>query len=499
MKDNEYKIMLIEPPYYRLFKDTYSLALYPLSLGYLAGTIRKETDWSVMAYNAEFNPPGEAIKIRHLTGDGHHHYINNLRDPSGTVWRDIQSIIRDYDPTVVGISAKSQNFASASIVAKLVKSINREITVIIGGPHPSMVGAEVLNCPDVDIGVRCEGEKTIVELLNAIKDDRSFEGIRGIFYRTDGQVVDNGPRDYIEDLDSLCFPHEAAPEVLKDHDRYPLTAFMNIFTTRGCPYNCLFCGSRKIWSRKPRFRSPENVVREIKGLQKLGLKLIRFDDDTFGINKTHLTNLCHALIEHCPGLMWSCELHANLVDERTIALMKKAGCYNIQLGIESGNNEILKAIRKNITIEEALSACEIIKKHGIELQAFFIVGFPQETEETLRDTFEAMKKTKCDLLAYSIFTPYPGTETFDLCKEKGLIGPDFNLALYGHQSPANHFSIHIDAVRFRQLVDEIEKMADRKNALSRIRSVFSSSTIRKIQMYGIEQSLRKSIKLLMGK
>jgi hypothetical protein len=86
MKDNEYKIMLIEPPYYRLFKDTYSLALYPLSLGYLAGTIRKETDWSVMAYNAEFNPPGEAIKIRHLTGDGHHHYINNLRDPSGTAF-----------------------------------------------------------------------------------------------------------------------------------------------------------------------------------------------------------------------------------------------------------------------------------------------------------------------------------------------------------------------------------------------------------------------------
>jgi hypothetical protein len=133
MKDNEYKIMLIEPPYYRLFKDTYSLALYPLSLGYLAGTIRKKTDWSVMAYNAEFNPPGEAIKIRHLTGDGHHHYINNLRDPSGAVWRDIQSTIRDYDPTVVGISAKSQNFASAGIVARLVKSVSRETTVIIGG------------------------------------------------------------------------------------------------------------------------------------------------------------------------------------------------------------------------------------------------------------------------------------------------------------------------------------------------------------------------------
>jgi radical SAM superfamily enzyme YgiQ (UPF0313 family) len=273
---------------------------------------------------------------------------------------------------------------------------------------------------------------------------------------------------------------------------------MNIFTARGCPYNCLFCGSRKIWSRKPRFRSAENVIKEIKGLQKLGIKLIRFDDDTFGINKGHLIELCNALIEECPGLQWSCELHVNLIDEQTIALMKKAGCYNIQVGIESGNNDILRAIRKNITIEEALRACEIIKKHGIELQAFFIVGFPQETEETLRDTFKAMKKTKCDLLAYSIFTPYPGTETFDLCKEKGLIGPDFDLSLYGHQSPANHFC-SIDAVRFRQLVSEIEKMADRKNSRARIKSILSLSTLKKIQMYGISESIRKSLKLIAGK
>ena len=117
----------------------------------------------------------------------------------------------------------------------------------------------------------------------------------------------------------------------------------------------------------------------------------------------------------------------------------------------------------------------------------------------MRDTFEAMKNTKCDLLAYSIFTPYPGTETFELCKEQGLIGPDFDLSRYGHQSPENHFCVNIEPDRFRMLVSRIEKMVDKKNAGSRLRAVFSASTLRKIQMYGIGNSLRKSFKLLTGR
>lgn len=499
MERNQHKILLIEPPFYKLFKNTYGLDRYPLSLGYLAGAIKKETNWSIMVYNSDFSPYVEPSKISYLASAGFYNYLNNLRDLSGSVWREIKSTISGYKPTVVGISAKSQNFASACIVAKLAKEINKQIIVILGGPHPSMVGSKVLDCPNIDICVKGEGENTIVELLNAIDAQKEFDAIQGIIYKRDGQIIENAPREFIKDLDSLCFSHETAHEVLKDYEQYPLAAFKYIFATRGCPYNCFFCGSHKIWSRKVRFRSPENVIREIKGLQKKGLRLIHFDDDIFGINRQYINDLCNAIIAHCHGLKWSCELHVKLVDEQTISLMKAAGCYLIQIGIESGNNEILKKIRKNITIEEVFSACKIIKKYGIELQAFFMVGFPQETEDSLNDTIAAMKKIKGVELIYSIFTPYPGTEAFEFCKENRLIDDSYDTSLYFHQSPANCFSINIPPERLRMLVSKIENTVDRKNLLNRIKRIFSFVTIRRIQELGIGQSLKKCIRTFLGK
>lgn len=287
--------------------------------------------------------------------------------------------------------------------------------------------------------------------------------------------------------------------MLKDYNLYPPKAFANIFATRGCPYNCFFCGSRKIWSRKVRFRSVGNVINEIKGLQKLGLKFVHFDDDPFGINKKYITDLCNALTLNCPEIKWGCEMHVKLVDEQTISMMKLAGCSAIQIGIESGNNEILSAMRKDITVEEALAACEIIKKQGIELETFFMVGFPQETKDTLNNTIAAMKKAKCDSICYSIFTPYPGTEAFEFCKKNGLIKDDFNVSLYNHQSPANCFSMNIRPERFRILVRKIEKMVDRKNYLNRLKKIFSLTTLTRLKDLGMSRALEIGLRKFTGK
>lgn len=499
MEQKERKILFIEPPFYRLFKNTYSLERYPLSLGYLAAEVRKNTNWDVMVYNADFSARSESQDVSYLAGAGFDNYLNNLRNPSAPIWREIKTTISEYRPGVVGISAKSQNFSSVCIAAQLVKEIDKNIIVIIGGAHPSMVGSEVLKYPNVDLGVKGEGEVTIVELLNAIESGESLDSIKGLIYRKDNLAVENLPREFIKDLDSLLFPYTCAKEVLKDYDKYPKAAFGYIFVTRGCPYNCFFCGSRNIWSRQVRFRSPENVVKEIKALQKEGIRLFYFVDDNFGVDKQYLSDLCNALINYCPGIKWNCEFHVNLVEDEVISLMKKAGCFLIQIGVESGNNEILKKMRKDITIEEAYAAARVIKKYGIQLQAFFIIGFPQETERSLNNTVKAMRKIKCDVLTYSIFTPYPGTEAYTFCKENGLIKEDYDVSLYNHQSPANHFCMYIPKDRFRMLASKIERMVDKKNRINRIKRIFSLTTFDIIKELGILKSIQKGLKIFMGR
>ena len=319
------KILFIEPPFYRLFKDTYSLDRYPLSLGYLAAAVRRKTDWDAVVYNADFSSCRDPIKVSYLAAEGFDNYLDNLKNPQTSIWKEVRAVISEYKPTIVGISAKSQNFTSSCMVAKLVKEIDEKIIVIVGGPHSSMVGSEVLQCQAIDLAVRGEGEETIVELLHALESAGNWGAINGLIYRKDGLIVENPPSEFIKNLDSLCFPYIFAHEVLRDYDKYPKAAFGYIFATRGCPYDCFFCGSRNIWSRQVRFRTPAHVVDEIKGLKEQGIRLFHFVDDNLGANKRYLNELCHALIKHCPGIKWDCEFHVNSVDDEIIPLMKKAG------------------------------------------------------------------------------------------------------------------------------------------------------------------------------
>jgi anaerobic magnesium-protoporphyrin IX monomethyl ester cyclase len=493
ISDNEkHRVMLVNPPHYRLYKDSYSTNRYPSGLGYLASAIKKETDWELMVYNADFVPNSDlGFSSSYVSGVGFENYLRNLRDLSGQVWIEIKTTLAEYMPTVVGIYCCAASFVSATAVARLVKDICRQqVTVIVGGPHPTAVGEGVMSDPNIDVAVMGEGEKTIVETLKAIQEGKSLDEVNGVVFKKDNEIVRTPARQPIEDLDSLGFPHKSAPDVLKDYDKYQKSAFRDVYVSRGCPYNCFFCGSRYMWSRNVRFRSVENVVEEIKSLQKMGLKWIEFGDDTFCTDKEYLHQLCDSLARDCHGVLWGCLTRANLIDEETVVRMKKAGCRSIDIGIESGNNEMLKKIRKGITIEQALTAADIITKHGIRLTANFIIGFPDETEDTLNDTFMAMKKIK-GLLIYNIFTPYPGTEAFDLCKKAGLIDETYDIALYNHQSPENCFCKNIPKARFRELAMEIERYVDRHNAKQDMTNIFSFSALHKIHDYGFAESLRK--------
>jgi anaerobic magnesium-protoporphyrin IX monomethyl ester cyclase len=463
------RILLIEPPFYRLIKKTYALCRYPLSLGYLACAIEKSTDWDVMVYNADFLPAADPFEVCHLAGEGFASYRRNLQDPSNPIWREIRERIVAFDPAVVGISVKSSTFASAEMVARIAKELDPKIYVIVGGPHPSSVGTQILDYPHIDMGVAGEGEQTLPELLRylEIKSGVEWTHVQGILCRMNGHAVATPQRPLVSDLDELGFPGLLASRVLMDFDQYPAEAFRSVLATRGCPNNCFYCGSRNVWGRTVRFRSPENVVEEIQSLRGMGIQHIHFEDDTFGVNATYLLALCREIENRCPEVQWSCETHVNTITNENVSIMKKAGCSMIQLGIESGSNRILREIRKGFSIDKALNACEIIRGHEIALETFFMIGLPQETEGSLRETLRAVEQVECNKVIYSIFTPYPGTEAFEWCKSKGLIGSGYDLSLHHHQSPVNNFCAAIPHDVFRSMASEIEQRVDQKNRLAR--------------------------------
>lgn len=457
------RILLIEPPFYRLYGENYALVKYPLSLAYLALAVREKTDWEVKVLNGDFAPSTEPFDVTYLTGEGFRRYTENIENTDAPIWKSIRSVLSDYQPSVVGVSVKSSTLASACQIARIVKEMDSKIMVIAGGPHPSATGPEMLTNTDIDVTIPGEGEETLVDLLRTLEKGVPILGVKGLFTRSGTDASAAPRREALADLDTLGFPVRHAPEALIGYDDYPLKAFGYLFATRGCPGHCLFCGSREVWGRKVRFRSPAHVVREIAFMQGMGLKSFHFDDDTFGVNNAYLQDLCRALETHCPGIAWSCEIHVRLVNEKNIALMKRAGCVTIQLGIESGNNGILKIIRKGFTIEEAIAAGRLITRHDIGLHPFFMAGFPWETEATLLDTRKVIEEIPCEKIIYSLFTPYPGTEAFRLCKAEGLIPENYSPSLFGHQSPLNSFSMNMTSRTFRFLSRSIEETVVKRN------------------------------------
>ena len=486
---NNQKVMLIEPPFYRLYHDQHCLVKYPLALGYLSGCIIKNTDWSVQTYNADFNAEKKrfAPENDYISGEGFKRYLSSLKDRSMPIWNEVKKSIEEYNPSVIGISAKTQNFISASIVAKIAKEINPDIKVIVGGVHPTMNGAKVLDCKNIDFLCIAEGENTIVELLLALEKNTELNLVDGIVFRNNGKIVSTKPRAYVQDLDTLDFPLINAPKVLKDFDKYPKEAFGYIFGSRGCPYACTFCESKSMWTRIVRYRSPENIVAELKLMHEFGINQVNFDDDTFGVSKKNIKALNDLMHDELPNMTYTCETVVQLAkDENVVKDMKHGGCTGTYVGIESGNNEMLKKIKKTQTTDDCFQAMQNLKKHGIDSHAFIMVGFPDETEETFKQTMDFIPKLKPDNVIFSVFTPYPGSDLFYKCQEDGIIDGDFDLSIYNHQSPLNCFTKNISKERFYELRKEADKFVERYNTKAKFKR-----GIKALKNIGIKATFRK--------
>lgn len=344
--------------------------------------------------------------------------------------------ILNLKPDIVGFTATTPSIDITLKAIIRLKQRNPEIKIILGGPHVTAVPKETMEaCPSIDFSVIGEGEITILEILDKLSKGEELKDVKGIAYRGEDKVKITAPRPFIEDLDILPFPardlalplekYSLAPS---DYKRKPATTMI---TSRGCPYNCVYC-NKAIFGRRYRAHTPDYVVNEIQHLiREYGIKEIKLWDDVFVLDKKRVESICEMIEKRGIDISWSCESRVNLVNKDLLKMMKEAGCWQIDYGIESGNQNILDSARKSITLEQAENAITWSHEIGISTRAYFMLGLPEETIETAEETIRFSKKLNLDFATFFITTPYPGTDLYTIAEEQNsIISRDW--AKYSH-------------------------------------------------------------------
>jgi radical SAM superfamily enzyme YgiQ (UPF0313 family) len=364
----------------------------PLGLGYLASVLRNN---------------GFKVKI-----------IDNMIEKFKLP--DIINKIKD--SAVVGITSTTPTFNSALKYAKAIKEKLPNIFIILGGVHVTFMPYDVLRHEFVDAVCIGEGEYTLLELAERIDAGKSFDGVRGVIYKDGGRIVYNGPREQIQDLDSLPFPaYDLMPINKYTVFGHKLEHFPMI-TSRGCPFGCRYCSSSLFMGRKFRARSAENVVDEIEWLvNDFKAKYVAFSDDTFTLNKKRVEKICDEIRNRKLDVEWSCSSRVDTINKDLLRKMKRAGCSAIYYGVESAKPEILKYYRKRIDLEKVKTAVKLTKEEGITTICSFIIGAPYEKKKDMQATLKFALKLDPDYAQFSILTPYPGTEIYSEAKKKGLL------------------------------------------------------------------------------
>lgn len=401
------KVLLLNPPFRRRIGNIWryvSGVLPPLGIGYIAGMLEKNgVDIDIV------DAPAEGVELLELP-------------------RRLGETKYDY----IGITATTAMFPNAIASAKLLKWLYPSAKIILGGVHSTARPYEALAEPAVDIVVAGEGEITFSELVNG----RPPQDILGVFFKNNGEACSTGTRPLIEDLDSLPYPayHKLPMKLYRPavggYHRLPA---VHMLTSRGCPHHCTYC--YHIFGRGVRFRSPENVLEELKFmLDKYDVREVYFYDDTFNLKRDRVIKICEGILKLNRKIGWSCLARVDGMDKELLTLMKKSGCHAITYGVETSEPEILKNIRKKISLEEAERVIRYTVEAGIVCRVGFMLGNPGETMETMKKTIRYAIKCGTHGAMFNIVTPYPGTEMFEWGIKNGYI-KNFNWEQYDFSTP----------------------------------------------------------------
>lgn len=315
---------------------------------------------------------------------------------------------------LVGITVFSPVYFEVINIFNRIKKVDNKVPICLGGPYVTTIREDIFKETPADFAAYGEGEHTFSELISHLKGERNLSDINGLMYNNgNGGIIVNPEREKINDLNSLPLPaYDIFPM-----KRYPLHRMV---TSRGCPFTCAWCNSSSIWDHSHRSTSPENMLNEVEFLiRNYGKKIFVFGDNSFNVDLERVEAFCDLLLEKSINILWSVSLRADIMTQDIAHKMKKAGCYNVSIGIESANNYILEKIGKGTNIDKITTGIKMLKNAGIEIMSQYVMGSPFETLENIKESIEYAKQSGCDYTNFYAILPYKGTAQWEYIKEHG--------------------------------------------------------------------------------
>ncbi len=398
------KVALVSPNSFSMLKDFLDVCGPPLGLGYIASYLREHGEHTVKVIDS-------------LTLN----YSN----------QQIASEIEAFNPEVVGVSFFSTPMVyDAMETTREIKKRRNDLFIVAGGVHVTFAARQTLwECNEIDVVVRGEGEKIMLNLLNNCnnKEKCCLKRIKGITFRENKEIIETPPETLVQNLDSLPFP--AFDLLPMDKYRLGKKRFATMITSRGCPFKCIYCSSSRLYGSKWRCRSPMNIIQEILLLKKrYGIDEIEFLDDNFMLNPSRAEKIAEKIREENIKISWTCSSRVDTISRfpRILKKLKDAGCHAIYVGVESGSQKVLDFIGKKINLSQARKAIKAIKEAGIDSVASFILGFPCETRKDMEKTVKFALELDPTYVQFTLATPYPGTPLYEKAlKERLLLERDW--------------------------------------------------------------------------
>ena len=406
--------------------------------------------------NIHFRSQGEAHLVEPLgiayigavlERDGHEVKILDADTLRYSVQDSVDYIIKEA-PDITGFSCLTPLAPIALRIAAMVKERIKTITVF-GGVHPTTYPKMTLN-PCVDFLISGEGEFSLSRLLTVLGKQEDWTDIPGIYYKENGKLLSTGAALRINHLDDLPFPARHLLPMDKYRYSFPILSekggtYASINCSRGCPYKCIFCSSPAQWKNQVRYRSAENIVEELKHLKEYyGVNTFYIRDEVFSLNKRNVLQVCEKMVSESLRMNWFCYVRADHVDKEIMEAMRAAGCLLVKIGVESGDAEILKKIKKGETLEQMKKAFKIAERAGLYTHASFMIGHPWDSRKTIRKTIQFAKELNADTTVFPISTPFPGTELWHIVKDHDLLLTE-DFEKYGYVGTSVVKTMYLDA------------------------------------------------------